>query len=286
MENKNKNEMMVFNNEMFGNLRAVNINGEGWLVGKDVVEALGYNKKYYDVIKQHCDEEDYILIDSKTQHQFGVEFNYKQLGQRGGYLVNESGLYALVFESELKEARKFRRWVTSEVLPQIRQTGGYIPIKEEDDELTIMSKAFMIAQRTIDNKQQLIEQQQQLIDEQQEVIESQRPKVEFADAVSESEDDEIDMGTMAKLLAKEGIKIGRNRLFKILIELNILMDDNLPYQKFIDNRYFRVIKCRKYSKWDNKPKFYEKTLIKGKGQIYVTKKVKEYFENKNKENNK
>ena len=253
---------------------------------KDVVEALGYNKKYYDVIKQHCDEEDYVLIDSKTQHQFGVEFNYKELGQRGGYLVNESGLYSLVFGSELPEAKKFKRWVTSEVLPQIRQTGGYIPIKEEDDELTIMSKAFLIAQKTIDKKQQLIEQQQQLIDEQQEVIETQKPKVEFADAVSESEDDEIDMGTMAKLLAKEGIKIGRNRLFKILIELNILMDDNLPYQKFIDNRYFRVIKCRKYNKWDNKPKFYEKTLIKGKGQIYVTKKVKEYFENKNKENNK
>ena len=292
---ENKNEMMVFNNEEFGSVRVVNIDGEGWLAGKDVVEILGYSEKtkYYDTIKRYCDNEDYILIDSKTQRQNDAEFDYKQLGQRGGYLVNESGLYSLVFGSELPEAKKFKRWVTSEVLPQIRQTGGYIPIKEEDDELTIMSKAFLIAQKTIDKKQQLIEQQQQLIDEQQEVIdeqqeviETQKPKVEFADAVSESEDDEIDMGTMAKLLAKEGIKIGRNRLFKILIELNILMDDNLPYQKFIDNRYFRVIKCRKYNKWDNKPKFYEKTLIKGKGQIYVTKKVKEYFENKNKENNK
>ena len=282
----NKNEVMVFNNEEFGNVRVVNINGEGWLAGKDVVEALGYNKKYSDVIKQHCCEEDYIFVDGKTRHQFGVDFNYKELGQRGGYLVNESGLYSLVFGSDLPEAKKFKRWVTSEVLPQIEQTGGYIPIKEEDDELTIMSKAFLIAQKTIDKKQQLIEQQQQLIDEQQEVIETQKPKVEFADAVSESEDDEIDMGTMAKLLAKEGIKIGRNRLFDILIELKILMKNNLPYQKFIDNRYFRVIKCRKYSKWDNKPKFYEKTLIKGKGQIYVTKKVKEYFENKSEENNK
>ena len=287
---ENKNEMMVFNNEEFGNVRVVNIDGEGWLAGKDVVEALGYNLSGKHVaseyIKAHCEPEDYVLLDKNSPVNWGSVFDYKQLGQRGGYLVNESGLYSLVFGSDLPEAKKFKRWVTSEVLPQIRQTGGYIPIKEEDDELTIMSKAFLIAQKTIDKKQQLIEQQQQLIDEQQEVIETQKPKVEFADAVSESEDDEIDMGTMAKLLAKEGIKIGRNRLFDILIELKILMKNNLPYQKFIDNRYFRVIKCRKYSKWDNKPKFYEKTLIKGKGQIYVTKKVKEYFENKSEENNK
>lgn len=307
----NKNEMMVFNNEEFGSVRVVNIDGEGWLAGKDVVEALGYtlskSHTYSEYLKKYVDEEDMLFLDKNSPLEQGVSFDYKQLGQRGGYLVNKSALYSLVLDSPLPQAKKFRRWVTSEVLPQIEQTGGYIPIKEEDDELTIMSKAFMIAQKTIDNKQQQIEQQQQLIEQQQEVIEqrqevielqqevinnqqevieSQRDKVDFANTVSESEDDEIDMGTMAKLLAKEGIKIGRNRLFKILIELNILMDDNLPYQKFIDNRYFRVIKCRKYNKWDNKPKFYEKTLIKGKGQIYVTKKVKEYFENKNKENNK
>lgn len=307
----NKNEMMVFNNDAFGNLRGVNINGEGWLAGKDVVEALGYtlskSHTYSEYLKKYVDEEDMLFLDKNSPLEQVVSFDYKQLGQRGGYLVNKSALYSLVLDSPLPQAKKFRRWVTSEVLPQIEQTGGYIPIKEEDDELTIMSKAFMIAQKTIDNKQQQIEQQQQLIEQQQEVIEqrqevielqqevinnqqevieSQRDKVDFADAVSESEDDEIDMGTMAKLLAKEGIKIGRNRLFDILIELKILMKDNLPYQKFIDNRYFRVIKCRKYNKYDNKPRFYEKTLVKGKGQIYVTKKVKEYFENKNKENNK
>ncbi len=271
---ENKNEMVLFHNEEFGNVRVVNIGDEAWLAGKDVVEALGYNKKYSDVIKQHCDEEDYIFVDGKTRHQFGVEFNYKELGQRGGYLVNESGLYALVFESELKEARKFRRWVTSEVLPQIRQTGGYIPIVEEDDDATIMAKALLVAQKTIDKKQEIIDRQQKL-------IESQRPKVEFADAVSESED-EIDVETMAKLLAKEDIKIGRNRLFDILKTLNILMKTNLPYQRFLDSGYFRVIECKKYNKYDNKPRLYKKTLITGKGQLYITKKVKEYFKNNNK----
>ena len=80
---ENKNEMMVFNNEMFGKVRAVNIDGEGWLAGKDVVEILGYDlskNTYSKYMKRFCDEEDYILIDSKTQVQNGLEFDYKQLG--------------------------------------------------------------------------------------------------------------------------------------------------------------------------------------------------------------
>ena len=309
----NKNEMMVFNNEMFGDLRVVNIDGEGWLVGKDVVEILGYDlskNTYGKYMKRFCDEEDYILIDSKTQVQNGLEFDYKQLGQRGGYLVNESGLYSLVFGSDLPEAKKFKRWVTSEVLPQIRQTGGYIPIKEEDDELTIMSKAFMIAQKTIDNKQQQIEQQQQLIEQQQEVIEqrqevielqqevinnqqevieSQRDKVDFANTVSESEDDEIDMGTMAKLLSNKGFeidgkKIGRNTLFEFLRNSNILMNDNLPYQTYINRGYFIVVEYTMYNK--REPKLCRQTLVTGKGQLYITKKVKEHYDNYSEENNK
>lgn len=294
---ENKNEVMVFNNEMFGDLRVVRIDNKEYFVGIDVAKALEYSNAS-KAVSTHC------------KHTIKEMIAHSQNGnvvKTQTTLITEGDIYRLIVKSHKPEAERFETWVFDEVLPQIRQTGGYIPIKKEDDELTIMSKAFMIAQKTIDNKQQQIEQQQQLIEQQQEVIEqrqevielqqevinnqqevieSQRDKVDFANTVSESEDDEIDMGTMAKLLAKEGIKIGRNRLFKILIELNILMDDNLPYQKFIDNRYFRVIKCRKYNKWDNKPKFYEKTLIKGKGQIYVTKKVKEYFENKNKENNK
>lgn len=258
----NKNEMMVFNNEEFGSVRVVNIDGEGWLAGKDVAELLGY-KNTRDALSKHVDEEDKSEVAIHDGRQ-----------NRNMVVINESGLYSLVLRSKLPQAKKFRRWVTSEVLPQIRKTGGYIPIKEEDDELTIMSKAFMIAQKTIDK-------QQQLIDKQQEILESQRPKVEFAEAVSESED-EIDMGTMAKLLVKEDIKVGRNRLFKILIELNILMEDNLPYQRFLDSGYFRVIECKRYI--NNKVKLFEKTLITGKGQLYITKKIKEYFVNK--ENNK
>ena len=336
---ENKNEMMVFNNEMFGDLRAVNIDGEVWLVGKDVVEALGYNcdnVSYSKYIKRYCYEEDYNLM-KKSEMDF---FKMVDVGRKGEYLINESALYALIFGSDLDDAKKFKRWVTSEVLPQIRMTGVYIPITEEDDDETIMTKGLLGTQKTIDNKQQIIDKKQQminkqqglinkqqqminkqqglideqrelideqqgliddqqgLIDEQQgliddqevvinnqqEVIESQRDKVDFADTVSANEDDSINMGTMAKLLAKDGIKIGRNRLFEILRTLNILMDDNLPYQRFIDSGYFEVVE---YTMWiRNEPKLCRQTLVTGKGQLYVTKKVKEYFENKSEENNK
>ena len=295
---ENKNEMMVFNNAEFGNVRVVNIDGEGWLVGKDVAETLGY-KNTRDALTKHVDDEDKADVAIHDGRQ-----------NRNMVVINESGLYSLALRSKLPEAKKFKRWVTSEVLPQIRQTGGYIPIKEEDDELTIMSKAFMIAQKTIDNKQQQIEQQQQLIEQQQEVIEqrqevielqqevinnqqevieSQRDKVDFANTVSENKDDEIDMGTMAKLLAEKGLtidgkKIGRNTLFEFLRDSKILMDDNLPYQTFINRGYFIVVE---YTMWkNNKTKLCRQTLVTGKGQLYITKKVKEHYDNYSEENNK
>ena len=276
---ENKNEMMVFNNEMFGDLRVVIIDNKEYFVGIDIAKALGYSNAS-KAISTHC------------KHTIKEMIAHSQNGnvvKTQTTLINEGDIYRLIIRSHKPEAEIFESWVFDEILPQIRQTGGYIPIKEEDDELTIMSKAFMIAQKTIDEKQQLIEQQQQqideqqeIIDEQQEVIESQRDKVDFADTVSTNEDDSIDMGTMAKLLAKDGIKIGRNRLFEILRTLNILMDDNLPYQRFIDSGYFEVVE---YTMWiRNEPKLCRQTLVTGKGQLYVTKKVKEYFENKNKEN--
>ena len=136
----NKNEMMVFNNEEFGKVRVVNIDGEGWLAGKDVVEALGYtlskSHTYSEYLKKYVDEEDMLFLDKNSPLEQGVSFDYKQLGQRGGYLVNKSALYSLVLDSPLPQAKKFRRWVTSEVLPQIEQTGGYIPKEEPSSRVT------------------------------------------------------------------------------------------------------------------------------------------------------
>lgn len=135
-----KNQLMLFENKEFGNVRGALINGESWLVGKDIVEALGYKLddkttaiKY---IKRYCDEDDYILLDKNSLPNWTEVFDYKELGQRGGYLVNESGFYSLVFGSKLEIAKKFKKWVTSEVLPSIRKDGGYISDKATEEQVS------------------------------------------------------------------------------------------------------------------------------------------------------
>ena len=176
-------ELQVFNHEKFGEVRALELNGEPWLVGEDVVKRLGYDltgNSYTVFINKFVDGEDKIKVD-KTQVQNILEIDYKQLGQRGGWIINESGLYSLVLGSRLPEAKKFRRWVTSEVLPSIRQNGGYIMNQEElsDDEL--LARALVVAQRTIEKRNQTIKQQE-------ERLKLQQPKVEAYDDFISNDD--------------------------------------------------------------------------------------------------
>lgn len=122
------NEIMAFTNEVFGSVRATKIDEKVWFFGKDVIECLGYDlsgNSYTVFIKRHCDEEDYVLVDSKTQVQNILEFDYKQLGQRGGYLINEYGVIDLVLGSPLPQAKAFKKWITHEVIPSVLQTGSY-----------------------------------------------------------------------------------------------------------------------------------------------------------------
>ena len=122
-------ELSIFTNEEFGEVRGIEVNGDAWLAGEDVVNRLKYDtskNSYSKYIKRYCDEEDFILYDAKAQVQNRLQFDYKELGQRGGYLINESGMYSLVFGSKLPSAKKFKHWVTSEVLPSIRKHGAYM----------------------------------------------------------------------------------------------------------------------------------------------------------------
>lgn len=137
------NQLQIFKNEEFGQVRALEINGEPYFVGKDVAEVLGYADLGHAVL-DHVDEED--RINSKTQGQNNPEF-----GQRGTWLINESGLYSLIFSSKLPNAKKFKRWVTSEVLPQIRKTGSY-QIPQMSKELQAI---FMIDGKTEELKIEL-----------------------------------------------------------------------------------------------------------------------------------
>ena len=111
------NELKIFKKEEFGEIRTLDIDGDPWFVGKDVAEILGY-ERYTKAVVDHVDEDDRINIDGKTQSQFGIE-----LGQRGGWLINESGLYSLILSSKLPTAKAFKKWVTSEVLHAIRKDG-------------------------------------------------------------------------------------------------------------------------------------------------------------------
>ena len=224
----NKNEMMVFNNEMFGDLRVVNIDGEGWLVGKDVVEALGYDLSGKHVaseyIKAHCEPEDYVLLDKNSPVNWGSVFDYKQLGQRGGYLVNESGLYALVFGSDLPQAKKFKRWVTSEVLPQIRQTGGVVVEGREEEFITNYFPSF-----SDDVKKAMTLDLYHKNQEYKKQLEAQKPKVDYYDKVLQC-DNLLTTTQVAKDLGMSAI-----RLNKILVEHKVIYKEGkcyLPYAKY------------------------------------------------------
>ena len=163
------NEVMNFTNELFGTVRGFEYKGELYFIGKDVVNKLGYSvgTKYLDVIKRHCEPENYILMKNSELKKFGIV----DAGRKGEYIINEPAMYELIFGSPLKEAKRFKDWVCDEVLPQIRMTGAYIPIVEEDDEETIMAKAMAMIQKTIDKReQQLMEEQQEITDEEQKLI--------------------------------------------------------------------------------------------------------------------
>lgn len=113
------NEIQIFNNPEFGDIRTMEIDNEPWFVGKDIAEVLGYERGTKAIV-DHVEEDDRKMVDGKTQSYFGIE-----LGQRGGWLINESGLYSLILSSKLPSAKRFKHWVTSEVLPSIRKTGSY-----------------------------------------------------------------------------------------------------------------------------------------------------------------
>lgn len=146
--------LTTFTNDVFGNIRGLEINREPWLVGKDVAEALGYNEPNKAIVR-HVDEDD------RTKYPITDNLGRTQ----ESWIINESGFYSLLLRSKLPEAKKFKRWVTSDVLPQIRKTGGYIPVNEEDDEKTIMAKALQIMDRTIKMMDKTIERQDTKIHE-------------------------------------------------------------------------------------------------------------------------
>ncbi|MDU6297212.1 BRO family protein [Clostridium celatum] len=265
VKHKRKEGVQLFvNKELELEVRAVGINGEGWLVGKDIVTSLAYKKNYTDVLKQHVDEEDKILINSETHHLYGDEFDYREIGQRGGWLINESGLYSLILGSELPGAKRFKRWITKEVLPQIRKTGGYIAVKEDDDEASIMAKALEIAHRTLNKKDELLKAKDKEI---KDLSEDLNQKNRFINQLAASENTLL-VREVAKIASKADVVIGEKRLWSKLREWGLIFKNSTePKQYGVDKGYFEVNEGAKESK--GKVFTYRTTRVTGKGQAYI-----------------
>ena len=240
------NDLVIFENPEFGQIRTMNKDGEPWFVGKDVADALGYGKgkSLNNAVSRHVDDDDKGVTEMMTPG-----------GRQNFVIINESGLYSLILSSKLPTAKQFKRWVTSEVLPSIRKTGGYIAGQENLSDSELMAKALLVAQRTIEerNKQ----------------IETMKPKALFADAVSGS-DTSILVRDLAKLLKQNGVDIGEKRLYKKLRDDGYLIkigeSKNSPTQKAMEMKLFEIKESVIIV--DGKSRVVKTTKVTGKGQTY------------------
>ena len=252
------NELEIFNNPEFGQIRATEINGEPYFVGKDIAEALGYAKPE-NALAAHVDGED-----KTTTLIQGTGSNYKT----NATVINESGVYSLVFGSQLPKAKEFKHWVTSEVLPTIRKHGAYATpatiesiIADPDNGIKLLT-----ALKEEQEKRKVLQTQ----------IAEQKPKVIFAEAVSASKTS-ILIGDLAKILKQNGIDIGQKRLFAWLRDNGYLIkggsSKNMPTQRAMDMGLF-VVKEGSYVNGEGVNITTKTTKLTGKGQIYFINKFK------------
>ena len=250
------NELQIFESEEFGRVRTVVIDNEPYLVGRDVADALGYAKPE-NAIANHVDDED-----KTTTLIQGTGSNYKS----NAVCINESGLFSLILGSKLPTAKKFKHWVTAEVLPSIRKTGKY----------AIPQDSYMIAD-PVERAKKWIEEE--TVRKQQAVqLEEQRPKVLFADSVSVSQTTVL-IGELAKIIKQNGVDIGQNRLFTWMRERKYLIsrkgtDYNMPTQKAMKLGLF-VIKETTVNHSDGHTSVSKTPKVTGKGQIYFVNKFLE-----------
>ena len=245
------NEIEIFKNADFGEVRALTINNEPWFVGKDVAAILGYERAT-KAIGDHVDTED--IDEVPIQDSIGR--------MQKTPVINESGLYSLVLSSKLPTAKKFKRWVTAEVLPAIRRHGMYAT-----DEL-INNPDFAIQAFTA------LKEERERRKELEAKVKADQPKILFADAV-ETSHTSILVGDLAKLLNQNGVDIGQKRLFNYMRENGYLIKSgaskNMPTQKAMDMDLFEV-KERTISNPDGSVRITKTTKVTGKGQTYFINK--------------
>jgi Prophage antirepressor len=231
-----KQEMKIFSHEMFGDIRTMtNESGETYFVGKDVAKALGYSKPE-NAVAVHVDADD-----KTTTLIQGTGSNYKSKA----VIINESGLYSLVLSSKLPQAKVFKHWVTSEVLPQIRKTGGYIPTKDANgrklSDMEIMALALQIQQKTIEMQEQQIE--------------NMAPKAEYCDEVLES----VSCFTTTQI-AKE-LDMTVHDLTRLLQERKVMYKQSGQYLLYADFARKGYAKNRTHSYYDDEGEMHTRTYL-------------------------
>lgn len=246
-------DLQLFSSERFGKLRATQIDCEVWFAATDVAKALGY---------RDANQITRALDDDEKRWSEGTlsECTHSHLGIR---LINESGLYRVLMRSQRPEAIPFQRWLAHEVVPEIRRNGGYIATSPEDSDADIMARALLIAQKTIDRKNELIALHEA-------TIEDMKPKALFADAVADS-DGTCLIGELAKMMCQNGLEIGQNRLFKLLQRDGYLgksgSNRNVPTQRSMDMKLFRI-KETAVTHSDGRVTINRTPKVTGKGQAY------------------
>lgn len=246
-----ENNLQLFNFEN-QQVRTLKINGEPWFVGKDVANILGYTHGARD-INAHVEDEDRLKSQIRTAGQM-----------RDQIIINESGLYSLILASKMPNAKKFKRWVTSEILPEIRKHGAYMTDQ----------KAFDV----VHNKSGLADLLQQAADQlkQKDIqIEKMKPKALFADSVATSKSTVL-VGELAKILRGNGIDIGATRLFRWMREHGYLIsrkgsDWNMPTQKAMNLGLFKI-KETTINHSNGTTSISKTPKVTGKGQQYFINK--------------
>lgn len=245
-------DLQIFKNPDFGEIRTIEKDGEPWFVGKDVAAALGYSNTR-DALDRHVDIDDKNTVVNPDGNR----------GNPNMIIINESGLYSLVLSSKLPTAKKFKRWVTSEVIPSIRKHGAYMT--PETLEAAILNPDTMIrlctALKDEQDKRKALEVK----------MEEQKPKVLFAESV-EAAKTSILIGELAKLLKQNGINIGQNRLFEWLRNNGYLIkrqgsDYNMPTQRAMEMGLFEI-KETTITHSDGHIHVSKTPKVTGKGQVY------------------
>lgn len=215
--------IQIFENGNLGMVRVIEVKGEPMFVGADAATLLGYQNTR-DAIAKHVDEDDKATVAIHDGSQY-----------RNVVVINESGFYSLVLSSKLPTAKAAKKWVTSEVLPAIRKTGGYMIAKEDETPEEIMARALLVAQDTMKRKDERIRHLETSVQKVVKENNQLRPKAELMEKVLDA-DEKIDIGQSAKIL---NLPFGRNTLFQKLRDMGVFFKNkNEPKQEYVKRGYF------------------------------------------------